>query len=248
MRPTLTRSLALALGTALAVLATAPAQAQVSPGNGKPLPAAARQAPPFQALTGDSGSSSGSSGPAVRMVTGTVTDAGSYGGGYSVTVIPAGSGGTSLTGTVSLFTGSTSILGNGTRFRSELMRNQYIMVPDSSSPVGFDFYRVSHVSSDTLLTLARAYTGSTVSGATAVKNMTLFNTWRIVFDQPFPNPPALTATARGQEPATGDLPHANVMQIKQAAPDAVEVFQYQAPFEPYLPGASAPFDFVAVGQ
>ncbi len=247
MRPTLTRSLALALGTALAVLAAAPAQAQVSPGNGKPLPAAARQAPPFQALTGDS-SSSGSSGPAVRIVTGTVTDAGSYGGGYSVIVIPAGSGGTSLTGTVSLFTGSTSILGNGTRFRSELVRNQYIMVPDSSSPAGFDFYRVSHVGSDTLLTLARAYTGSNLSGATAVKNMTLFNAWRIVFDQPFQNPPALTATARGQEPATGDLPHVNVMQIKQAAPDSVEVFQYQAPFEPYLPGANVPFDFVAVGQ
>jgi hypothetical protein len=214
-----------------------PAAAQVGAlDSGKPLPTPAQKAPPFQR---------------VRIVHGIVGPTGSF-EKYSAAFIPAGTGGTALSGTVTLTQISDDLIGSGTLFTTQLVPGQFIMVPDNSNPTGFGFYRIFSITNNTLAKFTLFYAGSTISGATAVKDMTLFNAWRIDFTRPFQNAPTIVITARGAEPTAGQEPAFNVMQIKTSTGpipnDHFEVFQFQSPFGPYLPGGTATFDFLAIGQ
>ena len=66
----------------------------------------------------------------------------------------------SLSGTVSLTAGSTTLTGSGTAFLTDLIPGAIVFLSSSSK-----YYVVSEILSDTSLTLTEANAGSTVSGS-----------------------------------------------------------------------------------
>lgn len=71
--------------------------------------------------------------------------------------------GIKLTGTVSFTNGSTSVMGSGTAFTSELSAGDKIFGADGN------WYEVASITDDTNLTLSSAYAGSDVSGVESYK-------------------------------------------------------------------------------
>jgi hypothetical protein len=174
----------------------------------------------------------------------------SSGTGFGVKFFPAGDGGTELPGKVSVLQGSTSVAaasGQNPDFQNQVSPGQYLMIDGG-------FVLVASVSSATQLTLKQGYGGATNANAIATRDMTLFNAYAISFDDAFGDTPTVVLTAQGQTPKPGETPAFNVMQLDaRASNGAVDsggfrCFLFQSPFGPYLPGGTAPFDFVAIGQ
>jgi hypothetical protein len=69
---------------------------------------------------------------------------------------------TALTGTIGLTNGSAAVTGGGTNFTGELVVGDMIRADTDGT-----WYRVASIASNTALTLATAYTGTTASGLAA---------------------------------------------------------------------------------
>jgi hypothetical protein len=90
------------------------------------------------------------------------TDAGSIRDDFSGTSMFS-----SITGVISVVEGSTTVIGIGTSFRSEVMRKNYIKL---DSQLNIAQTMIDVVVSDTELTLLDGYAGSTGSGSASISN------------------------------------------------------------------------------
>ena len=257
-------------GLALVVGASLGGAQVKAPGNDKALPSSAQKAPPFQQGDSDGGGGGGGGGDAQRIVHGLILNPGTF-TDYSVSLSPAGDGGTTL-GNVYVTPGSKTVTAApGTSFASVNV-NEYIMIPGTLDPDPglFPFYWVTNKLSDTSIEITpvnpggilmpfndpRGYSGPAAppEGVPAKVGMNVVPVYTVTFAQPFQNAPTIVVSARGHHagPDRGATQAINVAQVLQSGTEPItgngfNVIVYQYPFSPYNQ-PTATIDFIAIGN